>query len=33
MTAVWIGVGDAAPAAGCISDLRELPGWLAERYG
>lgn len=33
MTAVWIGVGDAAPAAGCISDLRELPDWLAERYG
>lgn len=33
MTAVWIGVGDAAPAAGCISDLRELPDWLADRYG
>lgn len=33
MTAVWIGIGDADPAAGCISDLRELPAWLAERYG
>jgi putative hydrolase of the HAD superfamily len=32
MTAVWIGMGDAAPAAGCISDLRDLPDWLAERY-
>jgi putative hydrolase of the HAD superfamily len=32
MTAVWIGAGDAAPAAGCISDLRELPDWLASRY-
>jgi FMN phosphatase YigB (HAD superfamily) len=32
MTAVWIGDGDAAPAAGCISDLRELPEWIAARY-
>jgi len=33
MAAVWVGTGDAAPATGCISDLRELPEWLAERYG
>jgi len=32
MTAVWIGEGEAAPAAGCIADLRELPEWLAARY-
>lgn len=33
MPAVWIGTGDPGSAVGCISDLRELPGWLAERYG
>lgn len=33
MTALWIGEGDdAAPAVECISDLRELPAWLAARY-
>lgn len=32
MTAVWVGTGDTGPAAGCISDLRELPEWLDERY-
>ena len=32
LTAVWIGTGDAAPAVGCIADLRELPDWLNERY-
>jgi len=32
MPAVWIGVGEAAPAVDCISDLRELPDWLTARY-
>jgi len=32
MTAVWVGDGEAVPAAGAISDLRELPEWLATRH-
>jgi HAD superfamily hydrolase (TIGR01549 family) len=32
MAAVLVGDGDPAPAAGAISDLRELPQWLAARY-